>query len=173
VGDGHALGFEREFDAVFSNAALHWLLEPDAAIASVARALRPGGRFVAEFGGHGCVAAVRVAIHSVLEEAGIEPGSVGPWYFPTDREYAQRLRRAGFVVTHIELIPRPTPLPTGIEGWLATFAKVQVAALPESEREAALARMAARLRPVLYDATTGFTADYVRLRVVASLPGSG
>src|SRR6266849_4306388 len=78
--DGMNLRFNREFDAVFSNAALHWMKsDPDAVIAGVARALKPGGRFVAEMGGHGCVAAITVALITVLQRRGIETDAI-PWY---------------------------------------------------------------------------------------------
>lgn len=171
VADGHHLSFFAEFDAVFSNAALHWLLDPDAAIASIKRALRPGGRLVAEFGGHGNVAAVRVAVHSALRSRGVASYAAEPWYFPTAAAYAERLERAGFVVKHHSLTPRPTPLPTGIEGWLREFAQTQLANVPDTDRPALLEDIAARLQPVLFDPDSGWIADYVRLRVVAIAPG--
>ena len=118
--DGEALTFDREFDAVFSNAALHWMLNPDAVIAGVKRALKPGGVSWRNCGGHGCVAAIHVAMRAVLARRGVTLAA--PWYFPTDAEYRNRLEAQGFVVDYIALIPRPTPLPTGIAGWLETFA---------------------------------------------------
>src|SRR5579884_901289 len=123
VVEGTALGFDREFDAVFSNAALHWMRDADAVLAGVARALRPGGRFVAEMGGHGCVAAVTVAIIAVMRRYGIDARPLIPWYFPTVDAYRGRLERQGFIVDYIELIPRPTPLPTDMPGWLEVFAE--------------------------------------------------
>ncbi len=92
VGDGAQLGFAREFDAVFSNAALHWMKrDPDAVIAGVARALKPGGRFAGELGGHGCVAAITVALFAVLARRGASGSLESPWYFPTVADYRARL----------------------------------------------------------------------------------
>ncbi len=150
--DGAALPFAREFDAVFSNAALHWMkADPDAVIAGVARALRPGGRFVAEFGGHGNVAAIVVALQAVLARRGIDGAALVPWYFPTPSEYRQRLERHGFDVTGIELIPRPTALPTGMAAWLENFADPFMAQIPDAERTKVRAEVVELLRPVLRD----------------------
>jgi trans-aconitate methyltransferase len=171
LADGAALEFSREFDAVFSNAALHWMKEnPDAVIAAVARALKPGGRFVGEMGGHGCVAAITVALFAVLERRGTEARSAIPWYFPTVADYRRRLERAEFNVEYIELIPRPTPLPTDMAGWLDTFAAPFLKRLPESDRVAARDEVIAMLRPVLCDEAGRWTADYMRLRFLARLP---
>jgi len=122
--DARAITFENEFDAVFSNAVLHWVKDdPDAPIAGAFRALKPGGRFVGELGGHGNVAAITVALLAALERRGIANATAMiPWYYPTVDEYAARLRRAGFAPQSVQLIPRPTPLPTGMRGWLETFA---------------------------------------------------
>lgn len=104
--NGLTLDFDREFDAVFSNAALHWMkADPDAVLSGVRRALKPGGRFVAEMGGHGCVAAITVALLTVLERRGIDAKASLPWYFPTVDDYRGRLKRAGLVADYIELIP--------------------------------------------------------------------
>ena len=119
--DGQALSFEAEFDAVFSNAALHWMRAPDAVIAGVRRALRPGGRFVGEFGGHGNVAAITVALVAVLAARGADGSGAIPWYFPTADAYAGKLKCHGLLVERIELIPRPTRLPTDMAGWLETL----------------------------------------------------
>jgi SAM-dependent methyltransferase len=172
VCDGAELVFDSEFDAVFSNAALHWMKrDPDAVIAGVYRALKPGGRFAGEFGGHGNVAAITVAAVAVLERRGIEnPISMRPWFYPTVADYRMRLERVGFVVEYIELIPRPTPLPTDMRGWLETFGMVFLKALPEAERSAAIEETVERLRPVLSDEQGKWTADYVRLRFLAHRP---
>src|ERR1043166_4108755 len=123
VADAFSLGFNSEFDAVFSNAALHWMKrDPDAVIAGVYRALKPGGRFAAEMGGFGNVAAIPVALCATVQQFGIEnPATLIPWYFPSVDEYRARLERAGFQLEYIELIPRPTPLSTGMRAWLATL----------------------------------------------------
>ena len=164
--DGAALSFAREFDAVFSNAALHWMRDPHAVAAGVARALRPGGRFVGELGGHGNVAAIVVALHAVLARYGLDGAALSPWYFPTADVYRAVLEAHGFGVREIALHPRPTPLPTDITGWLRTFAGPFFGALPVADRDAALDETRALLQPVLYDGER-WTADYVRLRFAA------
>ncbi|MET0288116.1 MAG: methyltransferase domain-containing protein [Pseudoxanthomonas sp.] len=168
VADGHALAFNAEFDAVFSNAALHWMREPDAVLDGVRRALKPGGRFVAEFGGHGNVAAIVTALRAALRahHAG-EPEFV--WFFPTAEAYSQRLQAHGFSVETIALIPRPTPLPTGLRGWLRTFAGPFLSGVDQATRSRVLADTETLLRPALCDTMGRWSADYVRLRLVARL----
>jgi trans-aconitate methyltransferase len=168
--DGSALTFEQEFDAVFSNAALHWMKsDPDAVIAGVARALKPGGRFVAEMGGHGCVAAITVAIIAVMGRYGIDARPLIPWYFPTVDDYRQRLERQGFNVDYIELIPRPTPLPTDMAGWLEVFAASFFRRLADHQRAAARDEVIDLLRVVLCDEQGRWTGDYMRLRFAAHI----
>jgi trans-aconitate methyltransferase len=169
VKDGGALDFVAEFDAVFSNAALHWMLDADAVIAGVWRALRPGGRFVAEFGGLGCVAKIRRALQIALARRGLDAEAFDPWYFPSDRQYAARLEAAGFKLRTIALIERPTPLPTAIDAWLETFAQSFLAAVSSEERGALLAEVRALLEPELRG-PNGWVADYVRLRFAADKP---
>lgn len=171
VMDGQALTFAHEFDAVFSNAALHWMTRPDAVIAGVVRALRPGGRFVGEFGGHGNVAAITVALVAVLERRGVDGRGAIPWYFPTAEAYRGRLEANGFEVDSIELIPRPTPLPTDMAGWLETFAESFLNRLDSGERAAAKDEVLTLLAPCLCDEQGRWIADYVRLRFAARLPG--
>jgi trans-aconitate methyltransferase len=167
--DATALTFQEEFDAVFSNAVLHWVKhDPDAAIASAYRALRRPGRFVGELGGHGCVAAINLALIIALEKHGVRnAASVSPWYFPTVDDYTERLERAGFIAESVQLIPRPTPLPTGMRGWLETFANPFCVVLPTENRGAFLDEVTAMLKPVLCDDQGRWTADYMRLRFVA------
>jgi SAM-dependent methyltransferase len=171
LADGAELPFHGEFDAVFSNAALHWMKrDPDAVIAGVRRALGPGGRFVAEMGGIGNVAAIRAALHAALLRRGHDPLSVDPWFFPSPEAYRARLEQHGFIVTDMVLLPRPTPLPTSLDGWLETFAEPFFKALPGSERFLALAQTIELLRPILCDERGAWRADYVRLRFKARLP---
>jgi|SRR5690349_9172422 SAM-dependent methyltransferase len=167
---GEALRFHDEFDAVFSNAALHWMLRPDEVIAGVWRALRRGGRFVAEMGGHGCVETIRVALVDALRRRGIDGEALVPWYFPRIEDYSARLRHAGFVISYISLFPRPTPLPGDVTSWLETFAESFLRALPVAERPAFLEELRAALRPKLCDASGNWTADYVRLRFAGQKP---
>ena len=167
VMDGHALGFAEMFDAVFSNAALHWMREPDRVIAGVRRALRAGGRFVGEMGGKDNIAAVRQALGLALAEQGIDASDIDPWYFPSAEEYRWRLEDAGFVVDKIVLFPRPTVLPTGIDGWLDTFAAPFLHAVPTADRQCLRARIVELVRPRLRAADGAWLADYVRLRFKA------
>ncbi len=170
--DARSLTFASEFDAVFSNAALHWVKDdPDAPVVGAFRALVSGGRFVGELGGHGCVGAIAVALMVSLERRGIPDASSWiPWYFPTVDEYETRLRRAGFVPRSVQLIPRPTPLPTGMRGWLETFANPFCGALAQNERDDFLDEVTALLKPVLCDSQGRWTADYMRLRFAAIKP---
>src|SRR5690349_12089250 len=170
IADATALRFTAEFDAVFTNATLHWVkAHPEAPIASAFRTLKPGGRFVGEFGGHGCVAAVVVALLAELERRGVTDSAQRvPWYFPTSDEYRERLEAAGFHVDYVAIIPRPTPLPTGMRAWLGTFASRFCDALPAEERDQYLSDVTARLAPVLRDRQGRWTADYTRLRFKAT-----
>jgi len=170
--DARSLTFQDEFDAVFSNAALHWVKDdPDAPIAGAFRALKAGGRFVGEMGGHACVGAITVALLAVLQQRGVPDAAAWiPCYFPAVDEYETRLRRAGFVPQSIQLVPRPTLLPTGMRGWLETFANPYCAALPPGERNAFLDEVTALLESVLCDAQGRWTADYIRLRFAAVKP---
>jgi len=172
VMDAANLEFQNEFDGVFSNAAMHWMKrDPDAVIAGVHRALKPGGRFSAEMGGHGCVAAITVALCAALQDRGVaNPADLIPWYFTTPDEHRPRLERAGFEVEYIALVPRPTQLPTGMRGWLQTFAIPFMKSLPERNRGEYLDEVTERLRPVLCDSLGRWTADYVRLRFLARKP---
>ncbi|MFC7331854.1 class I SAM-dependent methyltransferase [Rhodocista pekingensis] len=171
VVDGHDLPFQAEFDAVFSNAALHWMRDPDRVIAGVARALRPGGRFVAEMGGAGNVETVRNALVAALDARGLDGAAADPWFFPTVEDYAGRLARAGFAVRSITLIPRPTDLAAGMRAWLETFAGAFTARLPAAERGAFLDEVTAALAPVLHRPDGSWWADYVRLRFQAVKAG--
>ncbi len=169
VMDGEALAFDREFDGVLSNAALHWMKRPDAVLAGVARALKPGGRFVAEMGGAGNVAAVRDAIGAEMAARGLDAAACDPWYFPTPAEYRARLEAAGFAVGEIALIPRPTPIPGDIAAWLETFGESFLAALRERDRPGFVDAVRTALAPRLRGPQGGWVVDYVRLRFAARL----
>jgi trans-aconitate methyltransferase len=159
------LPFSEEFDAVFSNAALHWVRDHDALLAGVHRALKPGGRFAAEFGGHGNIAAIQVAIRSTLGHRGWQTNLRR--YYATDAEYAERLAQHGFAVNQISLIPRPTPLPTGIRGWLETFERATLDNIPRGQHESFVREVEELLRPEICDTRGNWTAHYVRLRFLA------
>jgi SAM-dependent methyltransferase len=169
VMDGQTLDFDDEFDAVFSNAAMHWMKDPDRVIDGVWRALKPGGRFVGEFGGRGCVARIVATLRGALARQGVDEARIQPWYFPAADEYRARLERRGFVVRSIALIPRPTRLPGDIGEWLETFGEAFLSAA--RDRTTLLDEVRAELRPELCDAEGRWTADYVRLRFAAARPG--
>lgn len=158
---------EATFDVIFSNAALHWVppAEVDQAVASLSRALRPGGTLVVEFGGHGNVQSIVQAVEKSLE------GASCPWYFPTIADFTTRLERVGGIETTMaQLYDRPTPLtdgPDGLQNWLRMFGNVfwQDLAIDETELKAILDNVEDQVRPVLWDGET-WKADYRRLRVV-------
>lgn len=168
--NAEALPFTAEFDAVFSNAALHWVRNQDAMLAGVKRALKPGGRFVAEMGGHGNIAAIQVALAAVLARHGLTQQFTAEQtnYFPTPAAYSARLTKQGFAVEEIQLIPRPTSLAeTGMHGWLTFFRRGVLEAIPESFRQTVIEETVALLEPALRDEQGNWTADYVRLRFIA------
>lgn len=168
LGDGQSLSFESEFDAVFSNAALHWMKrDPDAVLAGVWRALKPGGRFVAEMGGQGNIAAIRTALQAVMAQFGIDAEETAASLYPSPEHYGRLLREAGFAVLSIELVPRPTPLPAGMTSWLNTFRNGVLDLLPAEDRARAVDETVALLQPILADADGNWTGDYVRLRFYA------
>jgi trans-aconitate methyltransferase len=172
VMDGQSLPFVQEFDAVFSNAALHWMPQADIVIAGVWRSLKPGGRFIGECGGAGNTATVVHALARALHRRGINADTVNPWYFPTVEEYRHKLEVQGFVVSTIALIPRPTPLPGDLVGWLETFVQSFMAPVPMAERAAFLAEVVDLCRAMLCDSQGQWTVDYVRLRFAATRPVS-
>jgi len=168
-GNAEALPYASStFDAVFSNAALHWVRDHDAMMKQVKRVLKPGGRFVAEMGGHGNVAAIRVAMTAVLARHGFGTLEDSVNYYPTPEAYRKRLLQHGFQVERVELIPRPTRLAeSGIQGWLRTFRSGVLGGVPEPLREPVIDETAELLAPALRDEEGNWVADYVRLRFVA------
>jgi trans-aconitate methyltransferase len=164
--DGQALSFGAEFDAVFSNAALHWMKDAPAVVRGVHRALKSGGRFVAEFGGHGNVAAIVTALRAVARRHGADEEMVAPWFYPTPQEYGSLLEQNGFAVKRIALVPRPTPLPTGMAGWLRTF-RAPFFDLFGDKAGDVVGEVEELLAPALRDKAGNWTADYVRLKVFA------
>ena len=172
VMEGERLTFDNEFDAVFSNWAIHWMRRADDVIAGVWRALRLGGRFVAELGGHGCIATIVAALYDVLARRGIDGSGLNPWYFPTPDDYIGRLVAPGFRVDSIALIPRPTVLPGDIGGLMETFMESFTAALAPGDRTAFVGEVREALRPKLCDPDGRWTADYMLLRFAATKPQS-
>ena len=167
--DAAQMTFQRQFDAVFSNAALHWIHDQQGLLRGVARALKPGGRFVAEMGGHGNVAAIRVALHAALAHHGLAELMAEDNYFPTVADYRGLLESHGFAVDVIELVPRPTPLPSGMRAWLVMFRRGLFERVTENLRDTILDEALEHLAPALRDKDGNWTADYVRLRFRAHL----
>lgn len=171
-GDGQRLAFDARFDAVFSNAALHWMPDQAAVAAGVFRALKPGGRYVGECGGFGNIAAIRTAIRAVLGARGHDAEAGAGQVYQTAEAFIARHRAAGFAGIEAWIIPRPTPLPTGLRGWLQTFRAgfLDAAGVPEPDRAAVVDAIEALLAPALRDEAGRWTADYVRLRWRAVKP---
>jgi 2-isopropylmalate synthase len=167
VVDGHNIDFVNRFDAVFSNAALHWMTQPQKVINGVKNALKNGGRFVAEFGGSGNIAALIKAMRETFDENNSFGEFEIPWFFPSAEEYKGFLESSGFKVNYIELIPRPTPLKSGIEKWLEIFAEDITKNLSSDQKAVFLGSVKNKLFPVLYTEQNGWVADYVRLRFEA------
>lgn len=170
IDDASNLTVDGPFDAVFSNAALHWIKDPEPVIANVWNVLRSGGRFVAELGGAGCVAKVRAALASALSEQGVDATLLDPWYFPTAEEYGRRLKSQGFRVDLNILFPRPTPLPSDIRSWLEIFAQPFLGGVDEPDRPALIDAVRSLLEPQLRNPEGVWVVDYVRLRVAAAKP---
>lgn len=170
VMDGHHFCLRQSFDAVFSNAALHWMKEPAQVLDGVRNSLRAGGRFVGELGGQGNVETIRAALHAGLRLRGIDPLIVDPWYYPSVEEYSQLLAQGGFEVICIDLIPRPTKLPGDILGWLEVFAQSFSKSVALAERDGFLAEVREKVRKPLQDSEGSWFADYVRLRFKAVKP---
>lgn len=166
VMDGQALVFGPEFDAVFSNAALHWMLDPGAVAKGVFAALKPGGRFVGEMGGHGNIATLRGALHAELGERGYSMPGGDPQWYATPEEFVSVYEEAGFTTISATLIPRPTPLPAGVTGWLRTFRTgfLDTAGVPDAEQNDVAQAVERRLETAFRQPDGTWLADYVRLR---------
>jgi trans-aconitate methyltransferase len=164
-GDAAAFHFPAPFDAVFSNAVLHWVKNAEGAAASIARALRPGGRFVAEFGGQGNIATVQAALRAVLGPVADEQS---PWFYPSIGEYATILERHGLEVRNASLFDRPTPLEgeNGLESWLRMFGQTYLGQFTPERASGIVGQLVDRLRPAFFRDGV-WTVDYRRLRVVA------
>ena len=170
ISDARKLAFRDEFDAVFSNATLHWIHEPELVFQGVWRALCKGGRFVAELGGKGNIRNMQEAFDRALVELGAgKAGEVQPWYYPSVSEYASLAEKNGFEVRFITLFDRPTGLADGAAGmrnWIAMFGADYLEKAGEARREDFLGRVEEILRPKLFR-DGQWWADYRRLRLVA------
>jgi len=174
IGDGESFHFPDPFDAVFSNAAIHWMKDQPGVAACIRRALRPGGRFIAEFGGKGNLRKIHRALYRAIASRGhnVEQ-TLEEWkYYPSIGEYASLLEQQGFHVTYASHFERPTPLEGGVEGlrnWMQVFANNLLDALPEDAREDCIKEVEESLSPVLLRDGT-WHADYRRIRVRAVRP---
>jgi trans-aconitate 2-methyltransferase len=169
ISDARSLSFHEEFDAVFSNATLHWVHEQELVLQGVWNSLRPGGRLVAELGGKGNIHAMQAAFDRALSEFGAEPEEVNPWYYPSVSEYSTLAERNGFEVRFMTLFDRPTGLAEGEAGmrnWIIMFGGHYLEKAGEAGREDFLRRVEDILRPQLFRAGQWW-ADYRRLRFVA------
>jgi SAM-dependent methyltransferase len=169
VADAMKIPLEESFDAVFSNATLHWIKEPERVIAEISRLLRPGGRFVAEFGGHGNVAQLMAAVERGWNKLRLPQPMPNPWYYPSLGEYAGLLEKHGLEATYGLLFDRPTPLEegeSGLQNWLNMFGGAVFKRLSASQREDLIAEIACEARPVLFHEGQ-WVLDYRRLRLVA------
>lgn len=166
VADGQALDFKGEFDAVFSNAVLHWMLDPEGVARGVFRALRPGGRFVGEMGGEGNIATLRAGLRAELTERGYDLPAEDPQFYASVAEFTRIYDAVGFSEIDARIIPRETDLPNGVVPWVLTFRAgwLDVAGVPDEEREAVAQAVERRLEPQLRRPDGSWFADYVRLR---------
>jgi trans-aconitate methyltransferase len=169
VMDAREITLDGTFDAVFSNATLHWIKEPERVITGIKKILRPDGRFVAEFGGKGNTQELLKAIQHSWAKLGLAHPAPHPWYYPSIAEYAGVLEQHGFEVTYATLFDRPTPLDDDVRGlrnWLDMFGSSFTEGLPKTTQAQLLAEIERELRPKLFR-DDHWVMDYRRLRVVA------
>lgn len=162
--DAAEMRFDSEFDAAFSNAALHWMLDTERVAAAVFHALKAGGRFAGEMGGQGNIARLQEAVDEEMILRGYAPPADGKNWYPSPDEFAAVYEAAGFTEIDARLIDRPTPLQHGVAQWVTTFRRgwLERAGVPEGEWSAIGAAVAERFG--------SDTADYVRLRFILRKP---
>ena len=173
VADATKTKLKESFDAVFSNATLHWIKEPERVLSEISRLLKPGGRFVAEFGGQGNIAGLMAALERAWAKLRLPQPMPNPWYYPSLGDYAGLVEKHGLEVTYGLLFDRPTPLEEGENGlrnWLTMFGGVIFEKLSKVDREACIEETVRAARPALFQAGQ-WVMDYRRLRVVARKPG--
>ncbi|AFZ02819.1 class I SAM-dependent methyltransferase [Calothrix sp. PCC 6303] len=170
VADARNINLEKSFDKVFSNAVLHWINQPDLVIQSIFQVLKPGGSFVAEFGGKGNMKLVTQAVTYALAAKDLDVGNMNEyWYFPSISEYTHELENNGFEVIYATLFDRPTPLEAGENGmsnWLKMFASGFLSKLSNQQQDEVIQIAVNQLKPTLYQ-NGQWIADYRRIRVIA------
>jgi trans-aconitate methyltransferase len=167
VVDGHHLCFKPQFDAIFTNAALHWMEQPGKVVEGVWQCLKTGGRFVGEFGAKGNVETVRSALHAALRRRAVDPLAVDPWYYPSAEDFSNLLANSSFTVHYIEIIQRPTQLPGELLNWMEIFAQPFTNAVEKVHRQSFLDEVSQRCETELRDEEGRWRIDYVRLRFAA------
>ncbi len=170
--DAADMAFERQFDAAFSNAALHWMLDKARVAAAVFNALHFGGRFAGEMGGEGNIAILRGGIRAELEERGYPVPPQDPQWYPSVDEFRAVYEAAGFTGVDATIIPRETELASGVAEWVKTFRVgwLDAAQVPEADRDVVAAAIERRLEPQLRRSNGSWFADYVRLRFIMRKP---
>ena len=170
LADAQTLKMDEKFDAIMSNAAIHWMPDHYAVVRRVWNLLKPGGRFAAECGGEGCVRIIREGMKIALIKRGIDYKARNPWKYPELGAFSKILENQGFQVKFIARIDRPTPLPAGLHGWLEVFSASHTEGFSDAGREAFYKEVEDYCRPTLFDEKKGWTTDYVRLRFLAVKP---
>jgi SAM-dependent methyltransferase len=162
--DATQLKFGEAFDAAFSNATLHWVLDKERAARAIWFALKPGGRFAGEMGGEGNLARLRETLDDVLVERGFGPPTYASNWYPTPEEFTAVYEQAGFKDIEARLIDRPTELEHGVAAWVTTFRAgwLDRAGVPHEERQSIADAVAERVGSNI--------ADYVRLRFIMRKP---
>jgi SAM-dependent methyltransferase len=162
--DAAEITFDREFDAAFSNAALHWMLDKERVATAIFNALRLGGRFAGEMGGEGNLRQLREALDEELVIRGYAPPADASNWYASAQDFADVYEAAGFTHIDARLIDRPTPIEHGVAEWVTTFRRgwLDRAGVPDEERPAIAAAVAERVGLDV--------ADYVRLRFIMRKP---
>jgi trans-aconitate 2-methyltransferase len=167
--DAARMTYDCQFQAIFSNAALHWVRDAGAAVSGMARALKPAGRLVVEFGGKGNVRQLQEAVTQGLKTLRAKiPDNL--MFYPAVGEYSSMLERHGLEVTYASLFDRPTPLAGGLGDWISMFLAPLLNGLTPERREGFIGQVEEYARPALFR-DGQWIADYRRLRIVARKTG--
>ncbi|MCY4047496.1 MAG: class I SAM-dependent methyltransferase [Candidatus Dadabacteria bacterium] len=167
VVDAQCMEFSNQFDAVFSNASLHWMPDSNAVLSNVHKALKPGGRFCAEFGAKNNAQTIIDALYEQLQKFNLNGDDYKPWDFPAGEDYRRRLERNGFEIIELTVADRITPLPTDVAGWLKTFAGPFLRDIPPNRRDEVITAAADKAGRKLKTGDGKWVVDYTRLRFLA------